>query len=72
LEILEILKTKRAKNKKVESKKFGNIRNIEVEKGKYKKVLSEKFEKVEILKTKTFNTYGRNQPTWYPKIYLLM
>jgi hypothetical protein len=39
------LKWKRAKNKKVESKKFGNIRNIEVEKGKNKKALSEKFGK---------------------------
>ncbi len=41
----KILKTKRAKNKKFESEKFGNIRNIEVEKGRYKKLLSEKFGK---------------------------
>ncbi len=29
-----MLKTERAKNKKVESEKFGNIRNVELEKGK--------------------------------------
>ncbi len=52
LEKVKILQWKRAKNKKVECEKFGNIRNIEVEKGKYKKLLSEKFEKVEILKWK--------------------
>ena len=53
MEKVEILNSKRAKNKMLESEKLEILKSKRAK----KKVLSEKFEKVEILKTKTFNTY---------------
>ncbi len=46
MEILKILKTKRAKNKKIESKKFGKVEILKWKRAKIKKVESEKFGKI--------------------------
>ncbi len=51
---VKILKTERAKNKKVESEKFGKVEILNSKRAKNKMLESEK---LEILKTKTFNTY---------------
>ncbi len=56
-EKVEILKSKRDNNKKVESEKFEKLEILKSKRDNNKTVESEKFEKVEILKTKTFNTY---------------